>query len=51
MESNHGGLYDELSVFLAQINVCRGRSVTDSQQVSTFLQNDVWIRSVGAENG
>ena len=33
IESNHGklfGLYDKLSMFLAQINVCRGRSVTDS---------------------
>ena len=53
MESNHGklfGLYDELSMFLAQINVCRGRSVTDSQQVSTFLQmygSDQWVRRTG----
>ena len=50
MEKNHGkllGLYDELSMFLAQVNVCRGRTVTDSQQVSTFLQlygSDQWIR-------
>ena len=53
MESNHGkllGLYDELSMFLAQINVCRGRNVTDSQQVSTFLQmygSDQWVRRTG----
>ena len=53
MEFNHGklfGLYDELSMFLAQINVCRGRSVTDSQQVSTFLQlygSDQWVRRTG----
>ena len=53
MEANHGkllGLYDELSQFLGQVNVCRGRSVTDSQQVSTFLQlygADQWIRRTG----
>ena len=53
MEANHGkllGLYDELSMFLAQVNVCRGRSVSDSQQVSTFLQlygADHWIRRTG----
>ena len=53
MEKNHGkllGLYDELSMFLAQINVCRGRTVTDSQQVSTFRQlygSDQWIRRTG----
>ena len=40
MECNHGkllGLYDELAMFLAQTNVCRGRSVTDSQQVSRCM--------------
>ena len=53
MAENHGkslGLYDELSMFLAQVNVCRGRSVTDSQQVSTFLQlygSDQWVRRTG----
>ncbi len=53
MAENHGkllGLYDELSMFLAQINVCRGRSVTDSQQLSTFLQlygSDQWMRRTG----
>ena len=53
METNHAkllGLYDELSMFLAQINVCRGRSVTDSQQVITFLQmygSDQWVRRTG----
>ena len=45
MEDNNGkllGLYDELSMFLAQMN--------DSQQVSTFLQlygSDQWIRRTG----
>ena len=53
MNDNSGkllGLYDELSMFLAQMNVCRGRNVTDSQQVSTFLQlygSDQWIRRTG----
>ncbi len=50
MAENHGkllGLYDELSMFLAQINVCRGRSVTDSQQ---HIPSIVWIRSMGAKN-
>ena len=53
MNDNNGkllGLYDELSMFLAQMNVCRGRNVTDSQQVSTFLQlygSDQWIRRTG----
>ena len=47
METNHGkllGMYDELSMFLAQVNVC---TISDSQQVSTFLQlygADQWIR-------
>ena len=55
MNDNNGkllGLYDELSMFLAQMNVCRGRIVTDSQQVSTFLQlygSDQWIRRTGTE--
>ena len=28
------GLYDELPMFLSQINVCRGRTLADSQQVA-----------------
>lgn len=53
MEENNAkllGLYDELSMFLSQINVCRGRTLTDSQQVSTFLQlygADQWVRRTG----
>ena len=33
METNHGkhlGMFDELSMFLAQVNVCRGRTISDS---------------------
>ena len=40
MSDNHCkilGLYDELPAFLSQINVCRGRTLAESQQVSTFL--------------
>ena len=41
MQDNHGkslGLYDELPMFLAQVNICRGRALADSQQVAIFLQ-------------
>ena len=31
------GMYDELSTFLAQINVYRGRGLTNSHELSTFL--------------
>jgi len=44
------GLYDELPTFLAQINVCRGRTLAESQQVSIFLQlygGCEWIRRTG----
>lgn len=53
MEENHGkllGLYDELPMFLSQLNICRGRAVSDSQQVAIFLQlygGDRWVRRTG----
>ena len=53
MQDNHWkilGLYDELPMFFSQINVCRGRTLTDSPQVSTFLQlygGSQWIRKTG----
>ena len=53
MYQNHSkllGLYDELSTFLTQINVCRGRGVTESHEVSVFLQlygGDPWVRKTG----
>ena len=31
------GLYDELSTFLTQINVYRGKGIGDSHDSSTFL--------------
>ena len=53
MAENHSkllGLYDELSTFLTQINICRGRGVADSHEVALFLQlygADPWIRRTG----
>ena len=53
MEENHWkllGLYDELPMFLSQVNICRGRALVDSQQVAIFLQlygADAWIRKTG----
>jgi len=31
------GMYDELSSFLAQIDIYRGKGVTDSHELSSFL--------------
>jgi hypothetical protein len=53
MEDNNSkllGLYDELSMFLAQINVFRGKGVTDSHELSVFLQlygASSWVRKTG----
>lgn len=53
MSLNHSkllGLYDELSTFLTQINVCRGRGMAESHEVSLFLQlygADPWTRRTG----
>ena len=41
MSKNSGrllGLYDELSAFLAQINLYRGRGLSDSCELAMFLQ-------------
>ena len=41
MSENSGrllGLYDELSAFLAQINLYRGRGLSDSCELAMFLQ-------------
>ena len=41
MSENSGrllGLYDELSAFLAQINLYRGRGLSDSHELAMFLQ-------------
>lgn len=50
MENNNGkllGLYDELPMFLSQINVCIGRALADSQQVSILYGGDRWMRRTG----
>ena len=44
------GLYDKLTMFLSQINVFRGRGVTDSHELSVFLQlygAEQWVRRTG----
>ena len=55
MFMNHSkllGLYDELSTFLAQLNICRGHGVAESHEVALFLQlygADAWIWRTGTE--
>ena len=44
------GLYDELSAFLAQINLYRGRGLSDSHELALFLQlfnGHPWRRDTG----
>lgn len=53
MSENHGkllGLYDELAMFLSQINVFRGRGLSDSHELALFLQlygGNSWVRRTG----
>ena len=53
MDDNYGkllGLYDELSMFLSQINVFRGRGLSDSHELALFLQlygGNPWVRRTG----
>lgn len=53
MSQNHSkllGLYDELSTFLTQINLYRGRALSDSHDLALFLQlynGHPWTRSTG----
>ena len=53
MEENSSrllGFYDELSSFLTQINLYRGRSLSDSHELSLFLQlfnGHPWRRDTG----
>lgn len=53
MYSNHGallGMYDELSTFLAQMNVYRGKGLSESHDLSTFLSlysGKSWTRATG----
>ena len=44
------GLYDELSMFLSQMNVFRGKGVIDSHEAALFLQfygGTAWVRKTG----
>ena len=53
MAANGGqllGLYDELSTFLTQLNVYRGRGLSLSHELTVFLQwfnGHSWTRSTG----
>lgn len=53
MSENHGkllGLYDELAMFLSQINVFRTRGLNDSHELALFLQlygASSWTRRTG----
>lgn len=55
MSNNSGrllGLYDELSAFLAQINLYHGRGLSDSHELAIFLQlynGHQWRRDTGKE--
>lgn len=44
------GLYDELSMFLSQVNIFRGRGLSDSHELAVFLQlygAEQWVRKTG----
>lgn len=44
------GIYDELSSFLTQINLYKGRSLSDSHELALFLQlfnGHPWRRDTG----
>ena len=53
MQENNGkilALYDELSMFLSQMNVFSGKKITDSHELSVFLQlygAHSWVRKIG----
>ena len=46
------GMYDELSTFLAQMNIYRGKGISDSHELSTFLSlynGKSWNRDTGTK--
>ena len=53
MHKNHWkllGLYDELSMFLSQVDIFRGRGLSDSHELAVFLQlygAERWVRRTG----
>ena len=55
MAENHGkllGLYDELAMFLSQINVFRSKGLSDSHEMAVFLQlygASSWVRRTGMQ--
>ena len=56
MHANHSkllGLYDELPMFLTQINVFRGKGLSDSHELAVFLQlygANPWVRKTGKQS-
>ena len=55
MHANHSkllGLHDELPMFLTQINVFRGKGLSDSHELTVFLQlygANPWVRKTGKQ--
>lgn len=53
MFNNHWkllGLYDELPMFLSQVNIFRGKGLSDSHELALFLQlygSEQWVRRTG----
>lgn len=46
------GLYDELPMFLSQVNIFRGRGLSDSHELAVFLQlygAEQWVRKTGKQ--
>ena len=44
------GLYDELAMFLSQMNIFRGKGVAESHELAVFLQlygANSWVRKTG----
>ena len=43
-------MYDKLPMFLSQVNIFRGRGLSDSHQLAVFLQlygSEQWVRRTG----
>lgn len=55
MAENHCkvlGLYDELAMFLSQMKILQGRSISDSHEMALFLQlygGSPWMRRTGTK--
>ena len=47
------GLYNELAMFLSQMNIFRGKGVAESHELAVFLQlygANSWVRKTGKQN-